>query len=46
VAQYSTLFVGLNVHKESIAVAYLADAREERVVFVGPWGPARARSTR
>jgi hypothetical protein len=27
-AQGNTLFIGLDVHKESIAVAYVAEARE------------------
>ena len=37
-AQYSTLFVVLDVNKESIAVAYAPDAREQEVTFLGPVG--------
>jgi transposase len=37
-AQASTLFVGLDVHKESIAVAYVAEEREAEVVFLGTIG--------
>src|SRR5215510_14403833 len=36
--QGSTLFVGLDVHKETIAVAYVAEEREAEVVFLGPIG--------
>jgi transposase len=34
----TTLFVGLDVHKDSIAVAYVSDARESEVVFLGRIG--------
>jgi len=34
----STLFVGLDVHKETIAVAYVAQEREAEGVFLGPSG--------
>lgn len=34
----TTLFVGLDVHKELIAVAYAADEREAQVIFLGPIG--------
>src|SRR4029434_9755385 len=34
----STLFVGLDVHKETIAVAYVAEEREAEVVFLGTIG--------
>ena len=34
----TTLFVGLDVHKDSIAVAYVSDAREAEVVFLGRIG--------
>ena len=37
-AQGSTLFIGLDVHKESIAVAYVAEEREAEVVFLGTVG--------
>jgi len=37
-AQASTLFVGLDVHKETIAVAYGAEEREAEVVFLGTSG--------
>ena len=37
-AQGSTLFIGLDVHKESIAVAYGAEEREAEVVFLGTSG--------
>jgi transposase len=33
-----TLYVGLDVHKESIAVAYAPDERAAEVVFLGPIG--------
>src|SRR5919109_3025982 len=34
----STLFVGLDVHKDSIAVAYASEARDTEVVFLGRIG--------
>ena len=34
----STLFVGLDVHKDSIAVAYAREARDAEVVFLGRIG--------
>src|SRR3989442_14019219 len=34
-AQGSRLFVGLDVHKETIAVGYVAEEREAEVVFLG-----------
>src|SRR3989442_2749727 len=37
-AQGSTLFIGLDVHKESIAVAYGSAEREAEVVFLGTIG--------
>jgi hypothetical protein len=37
-AQGSTLFIGLDVHKESIAVAYGSEEREAEVVFLGTLG--------
>jgi transposase len=35
---FSTLYVGLDVHKESIAVAYASEARDAEVVFWGRIG--------
>jgi transposase len=37
-AQGSTLFIGLDVHKETIAVAYGSEEREAEVVFLGTIG--------
>ena len=37
-AHTSTLFVGMDVHKESIAVAYVAEDREAEVIFMGTVG--------
>jgi transposase len=37
-AHSTTLFVGLDVHKDSIAVAYVHDARDAEVVFLGRIG--------
>ena len=37
-AQHSTLFVGLDVHKESISVAYASSAQGAEAVFLGPIG--------
>lgn len=37
-AHTSTLFIGLDVHKETIAVAYVAEEREAGVVSVGTIG--------
>src|SRR2546425_9738185 len=37
-AHTSTLFIGLDVHKETIAVAYVAEEREAEVVSLGPIG--------
>lgn len=36
--QYSTLFVGLDVHKESISVAYAPSAQGAEPTFLGPIG--------
>ena len=36
--QYSTLFVGLDVHKDSIAVAYAPEVSGSEVIFLGPIG--------
>jgi transposase len=38
VKQYTTLFIGLDVHKEFISVAYAPDDRSAEVVFLGPIG--------
>ena len=35
----STIYVGLDVHKESIAVAYAPEEREAEVVSLGAIGP-------
>src|SRR5712664_4100451 len=37
-AHSSTLFIGLDVHKETIAVAYVAEEREAEVLFLGTIG--------
>jgi transposase len=37
-AQASTLFVGLDVHKETIAVAYVGEEREAEVISLGTIG--------
>ena len=37
-AHTSTLFVGLDVHKETIAVASVGEEREAEVVFLGTIG--------
>jgi len=37
-AQGSTLFIGLDVHKETIAVAYVGEEREAEVVSLGTIG--------
>jgi len=39
--QPTTLFVGLDVHKESISVAYAAGESTEPAHFVGPIGPRK-----
>jgi transposase len=38
----TTLFVGLDVHKDSISVAYATEARSEEPIFVGPIGTRQA----
>lgn len=38
----STVFVGLDVHKESISVAYAAGGRRDAPEFLGPIGTGRA----
>jgi hypothetical protein len=38
----TTLFVGLDVHKDSISVAYASGASREEPVFVGPIGTRQA----
>lgn len=37
-SQYNTLYVGLDVHKESIAVAYAPDAQGSEAIYLGPIG--------
>ena len=37
-SQSSTLYVGMDVHKESIAVAYVANAHDAEVTFLGTIG--------
>jgi transposase len=34
----STLYVGLDVHKESISVAYVSDAKDAEVLYLGAVG--------
>ena len=34
----STLYVGLDVHKDSIAVAYVAKDHDAEVIYLGPIG--------
>ena len=41
-AQSTALFVGLDVHKDSIAVAHAAGGSIEPPVFVGAIGPRQA----
>ena len=36
--QSSTLYVGMDVHQESIAVAYVADAHQAAVISLGSIG--------
>jgi transposase len=36
--QYSTLYVGLDQHKDSIAVAYAPEGRDSGVTYLGPIG--------
>ena len=36
--QYNTLFVGLDVHKDFISVAYAPDKRSREIIFLGPIG--------
>ena len=38
-SQSSTLFVGMDVHKETIAVAYIAQDHGAEVTSLGPIGP-------
>src|SRR6266403_1222273 len=41
-SQFSTLYVGLDVHKESIAVAYVAQAHGAEVISLGTIGTRQA----
>jgi transposase len=36
--QSSTLYIGMDVHKDTIAVAYVAKAHDAEVVFLGTMG--------
>jgi transposase len=36
--QFSTLYIGLDVHKESIAVAYIAKDHDADVIYLGTIG--------
>jgi transposase len=36
--QSSTLYVGMDVHKASIAVAYVAEAHQAEVIYLGAIG--------
>jgi hypothetical protein len=38
----STLYIGLDVHQESIAVAYVAKAHDAEVIYLGPIGTRQA----
>ena len=40
--QSSTLYIGLDVHKDSIAVAYVAKAHDAEVTFLGTIGTRQA----
>jgi transposase len=37
-SQSSTLYIGLDVHTESIAVAYVARAHDAEIIYLGPIG--------
>ena len=39
----TTLYVGLDVHKESISVAYAPDARDAEIISPGTIGTRRCR---
>ncbi len=39
----TTVFIGLDVHRNSISVAYAAEERGSEIVFVGQVGPRRCR---
>ena len=41
----NTLYVGLDVHKESIAVAYVSDAKDAEELYLGSIVPASPTST-
>ena len=38
-SQSRTLFIGMDVHKETIAVAYIAQDHGAEVVYLGTIGP-------
>jgi len=42
----STLFVGLDLHKETIAVAYVGEDRSLEPIYFGPIGTGAATSMR
>jgi transposase len=35
---YTTIFVGLDQHKDSLAVAYAPDDRRDEPIYLGPVG--------
>ena len=45
-SQSSTRFIGMDVHKDSIAVAYVAQDHGAEVTTLGPSAPARVISIR
>jgi transposase len=40
--QSSTLYIGLDVHQEAIAVAYVAKDPDAEVIYLGPIGTRQA----
>ena len=43
-SQSSTLFIGMDVHKDSIAVAYVAQEHGAEVTYLGPSAPVSVTS--
>jgi transposase len=41
-SQSSTLYIGMDVHKDSIAVAYVAQEHGAEVIYLGPMGTRQA----